>query len=133
MFPMSSSTSEATIGKLRVTFASHSLPATLVSDNGACFTSEEFQEYQVSITHLTSASYHPSSNGLVERAVQTLKKTNRRKCGNKSCTRKLRMHLDLVQLNGRNRVHRMQTVVVGRGVRRGCRRGSEHAAPGRPS
>ena len=40
-----STTSGATIEKFREIFAKHSLPATLVSDNGSNFTSSEFEEF----------------------------------------------------------------------------------------
>lgn len=68
-------TSATTIEKLRMVFATHGLPDVLVSDNGTCFTSEEFGEFlrRNGIRHRTSALYHPSSNGLAERAVQTVK------------------------------------------------------------
>ena len=70
-----STSSSATIDKLRSIFATHGLPETIVSDNGTAFTSSEFQEFLRSngIEHLRSAPYHPSSNGLAERAVQTVK------------------------------------------------------------
>ena len=57
--------------KLRTTFATHGLPEVLVSDNGSVFTSEDFKVFtrRNGIRHVTSAPYHPSSNGLVERAV----------------------------------------------------------------
>ena len=73
---MSSSTSEATVQKLRETFAVFGLPKTVVTDNGPCFTSSEFEQFLLKngIAHKTSPPYHPASNGLAERAVQTFKK-----------------------------------------------------------
>ncbi|XP_058872250.1 uncharacterized protein K02A2.6-like [Acipenser ruthenus] len=72
---MSSATSQATISQLRVTFATHGLPEMLVTDNGTAFTSEEFQQFckKNSIKHVRTSPYHPASNGLAERAVQTVK------------------------------------------------------------
>jgi hypothetical protein len=72
---VSSATSTATIEKLMETFAIHGLPKSIVSDNGSCFTSEEFRNFTRSngILHTCTAPYHPSSNGLAERAVQTVK------------------------------------------------------------
>ena len=70
-----STSSAATISKLRSTFATHGLPEVIVSDNGPAFTSSEFQQFVKAngMRHMTSAPYHPASNGLAERAVQTLK------------------------------------------------------------
>ena len=47
----------------------------MVSDNAAYFTSQEFVSYLElnAIRHTKSSPYHPSSNGFVERAVQSLK------------------------------------------------------------
>jgi hypothetical protein len=72
---VSSTSSAVTIEKLRATFATHGLPQTVVSDNGPAFTSSEFQQFMrcTGIEHLRSTPYHPSSNGLAERAVQTVK------------------------------------------------------------
>ena len=74
-FPMSKSTSKATIQCLRTLFAQFGLPDILVSDNGTSFTSSEFQEFLATngIKHWKSAPYHPSSNGLAEKAVQIVK------------------------------------------------------------
>jgi len=68
-------TSETTIRKLDQIFTTHGLPETIVTDNGTVFTSREFQDFtmQNGIRHVTTAPYHPASNGLAERAVQTLK------------------------------------------------------------
>ena len=68
-----SATTKTTIEKLRSTFATHSLPEMLVSDNGLVFTSSKFMQKN-GFQHVTSAPYHPSSNGLAERAVQMFKR-----------------------------------------------------------
>lgn len=56
-------------------FATHGIPQIVVSDNGSAFTSAEFKEFMTrnGIRHITSAPYHPSSNGLAERYVQIFK------------------------------------------------------------
>lgn len=75
VYPTNGSTTQTTIEKLRQCFAAQGLPQILVSDNGSCFTSSEFCHFmaQNGIQHITSAPFHPSSNGLAERAVQTFK------------------------------------------------------------
>ena len=72
---MSSTTSAATIDTLRRVFATHGLPKTIVSDNGTAFTSAEFAQFVKlnGIKHVRTAPFHPASNGLAERAVQTFK------------------------------------------------------------
>lgn len=68
-------TSAATIEKLRISFSTHGLPDTVVSDNGTCFTSKEFKAFmeQNGVRHITVAPYHPSSNGFAEKAVNIVK------------------------------------------------------------
>ena len=70
---VNSATSSVTIDKMRSTFASHGLPEIVVSDNGSNFVSSEFKSIlqKNGIKHITSTPYHPSTNGLVERAIQT--------------------------------------------------------------
>ena len=75
VFPVISPTSQITIAKLQWTFSHFGLPQTIVTDNGTCFTSEMFQSYlqSLGIQHITTALYHPQSNGMAERCVQIFK------------------------------------------------------------
>ncbi len=68
--------SSTTISKLRSVFATFGLPEMIVSDNGPAFTSAELKEFveKNGMRHLTTAPYHAASNGLAERAVQTVKR-----------------------------------------------------------
>ena len=66
-----SATSTATIQKMKASFASHGLPVTVVTDNLSAFTSQEFLAKN-GIRHIKTSPYHPASNGLIERAVQTM-------------------------------------------------------------
>ena len=72
---VNSATVQTTIEHLRAMFARFGLPELVVTDNRTCFTSSEFQEFaqRNNIRHLQTAPYHPYSNGLAERAVQTFK------------------------------------------------------------
>ena len=72
---MKAATSLATVKVLQSIFATHGLPNLIVTDNGSVFTSAEFGELMKrnGIKHVTSSPYHPASNGLAERAVQTFK------------------------------------------------------------
>ena len=74
-FPMNTSTSSATIEKLRITFATHGLPEIVVTDNGSNFVGREFEAFlkQKGIRHIRTPPYHPASNRMAERTVQTFK------------------------------------------------------------
>ncbi|XP_040195338.1 uncharacterized protein LOC120928305 [Rana temporaria] len=76
VFQMPSITSAATILVLKKLFAQYGLPTAIVSDNGTQFTSHEFQSFLdgLGVHHYKTAPYHPASNGLAERFVQTFKK-----------------------------------------------------------
>ena len=60
---------------LRSTFARYGIPHTIVSNNGTCFPTQEFQDFLKSngITHLTTSPYHLQSNGLAEKIVHSFK------------------------------------------------------------
>ncbi len=61
-------TSSVTIQNLMDTFAQLGVPETVVTDNGPSFVSEEFEGFlkKNGISHVTSAPYNSSSNGLAE-------------------------------------------------------------------
>ena len=56
-------------------FCERGFPATLVSDNGPQFISDEFRQKMIKwgIKHIFSPPYHPASNGLCEKAVDIIK------------------------------------------------------------
>ena len=81
--PMSSTTATATVVRLRSIYAQFGLPETLVFDSGPQFVAEEFHSFckNNAINHVQVAPYHPSSNGLAERAAQTFKHSFRKTDG----------------------------------------------------
>ena len=80
VFPMKSATSAATVHYLRQLIAQFGIPETIMSDNGMQFVATEFKEFcQLNgIRHVQTTPYHPSSNGLAERAVQVFKQGMRK-------------------------------------------------------
>ncbi|XP_043242963.1 uncharacterized protein K02A2.6-like [Amphibalanus amphitrite] len=68
-------TAARTVAVMRDIFARLGLPVQLVTDNGPQFASQEFAAFVRSngIRHTRVAPHHPSSNGLAERAVGTVK------------------------------------------------------------
>ena len=89
--PTTTPTTASTIQHLRSIFATHGLPEMLVTDNASIFTSEEFKLFtkQNGIRHVTSAPYHPASNGLAEHAVHTFKEFMKKTSGDPINTRVL--------------------------------------------
>ncbi|PIO75318.1 integrase core domain protein [Teladorsagia circumcincta] len=65
-----------TVKELSTMIARYGLPQTIVSDNGTQFCSDQFRKMceEGGIEHLRTAPYHPQSNGLAERFVDTLKR-----------------------------------------------------------
>lgn len=92
---LSNITTETTIKCLREFFAIFGLPSVIVSDRGAQFTSQDFQDFMISngIVHKMGAPYHPETNGAAERSVQTIK--NKLKCLNANSKT---MHLELCNI-----------------------------------
>ena len=82
-FPMSTATAFTTIQRLRQLFAQFGIPESLVSDNGPQFAAVEFQDlcHLNGIRYIRVAPYHPSSNGLAERAVRIFKEGLKKQSG----------------------------------------------------
>ncbi|KAM7312980.1 uncharacterized protein ISCGN_002903 [Ixodes scapularis] len=86
VFTMQSTTTERTVRCLRELFCRFGIPETIVSDNGPQLVSEEFKVFMRNngVRHVVSAPYHPSTNGLAERFVQTLKSALRKSSAGES-------------------------------------------------
>lgn len=95
-------TSHTIIEKLREIFSYFGIPEVIVSDNGAQFTSREFETFMKlnGIRHVRSAPFHPRTNGAAERFVQTFKMNMK---ANQSIPLKKRLCNFL--LSYRNQVH----------------------------
>ena len=70
-------TSSAVINATKQIFAEHGIPGRVVSDNARHFDSADYKKFSETwcFDHITSSPHYPRSNGFVERAIQTVKKT----------------------------------------------------------
>ena len=75
VIPMASTTASQVLMALRSIFSRFGDPGVMVSDNGPPFCSSEFNDFcaKSDIKLIHSPPYHPQSNGLAERWVQTVK------------------------------------------------------------
>ena len=73
---LANSTSATICAELATIVTELGLPHITRSDNGPCYNSKEFQQFLQcnNITHHTSSTHHPRSNGFVERMVRVAKK-----------------------------------------------------------
>ncbi|XP_042142929.1 uncharacterized protein K02A2.6-like [Ixodes scapularis] len=104
VFTMQSTTTERTVRCLRELFCRFGIPETIVSDNGPQLVSEEFKVFMRNngVRHVVGAPYHPSTNGLAERFVQTLKSALRKSSAGETPAnllmgRRLRSRLDVIK------------------------------------
>ncbi|XP_008189838.1 uncharacterized protein K02A2.6-like [Acyrthosiphon pisum] len=73
---MQSTGTKSVVDKLKSCFSCFGLPAIVLADNGPPFNSENFKQFLLknNIKYMNSPPYNPTSNGLAERGVQTIKK-----------------------------------------------------------
>ena len=74
VFMMQSTTVNKTTDCLRSLFCRYGYLELIMSDNGPQFTLEEFTTFlrACGVKHIRNAQYHPATNGLAERFVQTV-------------------------------------------------------------
>ena len=72
---LANSTSTRVTTHTKSIFARHGIPHTVVSDNGPCFSSKEWQKFavQYDFKHVTSSQQYAQSNGQAEKGVHILK------------------------------------------------------------
>ena len=65
------------MNKIKKIFACHGITKELYTDNGPEYTAQSFKRFakEWHFKHVTSSPHFPQSNGLVERAIQTVKKS----------------------------------------------------------
>uniref|UniRef100_A0A669DC14 Gypsy retrotransposon integrase-like protein 1 n=1 Tax=Oreochromis niloticus TaxID=8128 RepID=A0A669DC14_ORENI len=100
---MKSTTTEKTIEALGEMFSRFGSPTQIVSDNGPQLVSQEMEAFLQAngVQHITSAPYHPATNGLAERFVQTMKHALKTSQGQGTLHQRLHRFL----LNYRNSPH----------------------------
>lgn len=74
---LQSTTSMSVINVLKQVFSRHGIPQVVVTGNDVQFTAELFKNFSNSweFKHITTSPYFSQSNGMVERAIQTVKAT----------------------------------------------------------
>ena len=60
---------------LKDVFSDFGIPETIISDNGPCYKSQEFNEFcaRFEINHITGALYNHQANSIAEHMIQTIK------------------------------------------------------------
>lgn len=73
--PLRNSTTSVVTARLNDNFRRFGLAERVISDNGPCFRSDQFQKFceLFEIHHTTTSPYHHQSNGRVERAIRTVR------------------------------------------------------------
>ena len=72
MRKLPNSTTGAIVKELGIIFSEYGIPFIIWSDNGPCYSSQEFKTFlqDLQVTHHTSAPHYPQSNGMAESIVK---------------------------------------------------------------
>lgn len=73
--PLTNISSKTIINQLNSYFSKFGIAKIVLTDNGSCFCSKEFEEFlkSLNIEHRKSSIYYPQSNGLIERVHLSMK------------------------------------------------------------
>jgi len=77
VYPLREASTNSTLKCFQSLIAEEGLPDEILTDNGSHFTGRIFTDElkKLNISHIRTAPYSPSSNGMAERAVRTVKET----------------------------------------------------------
>ena len=72
---LSGESTKLVLNALKVMFSDFEIPETIISDNGPCYKSQEFNIFfsRFDIKHLTGSAYNHQANAIAERSIQTVK------------------------------------------------------------
>ena len=72
---LSGESTELVLDALKGIFSNCGIPGTIISDNGPCYKSQEFNVFCSSfdIKHVTGSAYNHQANAIAERSIQTVK------------------------------------------------------------
>ena len=72
---LSGESTKLVLNALKGIFSNFGIPETIISDNGPCYKSQEFNIFcsRFDIKHVTSSAYNHQANAITERSIQTVK------------------------------------------------------------
>ena len=78
---LSGESTKFVLDALKSIFSDFGIPETIISDNGPCYKSQEFNIFcsRFDIKHVTSSAYNHQANGIADRSIQTVKTFDNRK------------------------------------------------------
>ena len=72
---LSGENTKLVLDALKGIFSDFGIPETIISDNGPCYKSQEFNVYcsRFDIKHVTGSAYNHQANAIAKRSIQTVK------------------------------------------------------------
>ena len=72
---LSGENTKTVLKAMQKVLADFGIPETIISDNGPCYKSQEFNNFcaRVKINHITGSSYNHQVNSIADHVIQTIK------------------------------------------------------------